>query len=46
VGLDVAVEALRDAWSRRLVTMDEVLRFAMVCRVEKVIRPYLEAITA
>ena len=46
VGLDVAVEALRDAWSRRLVTMEEVLRFAKVCRVEKVIRPYLEAITA
>ena len=46
VGLDVAVEALRDAWSRRLVTMEELLRFARICRVEKVIRPYLEAITA
>jgi predicted transcriptional regulator of viral defense system len=46
VGLDVAVEALREAWSRRLVTMDDVLRFAKICRVERVIRPYLEAITA
>jgi predicted transcriptional regulator of viral defense system len=46
IGLDVAVEALRDAWSRRLVTMDEMLRFARVCRVEKVMRPYLEAITS
>ncbi|MQA91096.1 MAG: transcriptional regulator [Gemmatimonas sp.] len=44
VGVDVAVEALRDAWSRRLVTMDEMLRFAKICRVEKVMRPYLEAI--
>lgn len=42
VGLDVALEALRDAWSRRLVTADELLRFARVCRVEKVMRPYLE----
>jgi predicted transcriptional regulator of viral defense system len=46
VGADVAVEALRDAWSKRLVTMEEVLRFARVCRVEKVMRPYLEAITS
>lgn len=44
VGADVAVEALRDAWARRLVTMEEILRFAKVCRVEKVMRPYLESI--
>lgn len=44
VGVDVAVEALRDAWVRRLVTMEEILRFAKVCRVEGVMRPYLEAI--
>jgi predicted transcriptional regulator of viral defense system len=44
VGVDVAVEALRDAWSRRLVTMEELLRFAKVCRVERVMRPYLEAV--
>jgi len=44
VGVDVAMEALRDAWARRLVSMDELLRSAKVCRVEKVMRPYLEAI--
>jgi predicted transcriptional regulator of viral defense system len=44
LGVDVAVEALRDAWSRRLVTMEEMLRFAEVCRVDKVMRPYLESI--
>jgi predicted transcriptional regulator of viral defense system len=44
IGLDVAVEALRDAWSRRLMNMDDVLRFAKICRVERVIRPYVEAI--
>lgn len=46
VGLDVAIEALRDAWSRRLVTADELLRFARICRVEKVMRPYLEALAS
>jgi predicted transcriptional regulator of viral defense system len=44
VGVDVAVAALRDAWSRRLVAMEDLLHFAQVCRVEKVMRPYLEAI--
>jgi hypothetical protein len=29
---------------RQLVTMEEILRFAKVCRMEKVMRPYLEAI--
>jgi predicted transcriptional regulator of viral defense system len=46
VGVDVAVEALRDVWARRLVTADDVLRFARICRVAKVVRPYLEAIAA
>jgi predicted transcriptional regulator of viral defense system len=46
VGLDVALEALRDVWSRRLATTEELVRFARVCRVEKVMRPYLEAMAA
>jgi hypothetical protein len=46
VGVDVAVESLRDVWSRRLVTADDVLRFAHICRVGKVVRPYLEVIAA
>ena len=46
VGLDVALEALRDAWQRRLFTMDEIDRYARICRVERVMRPYLEALVA
>jgi predicted transcriptional regulator of viral defense system len=42
LGLDVALEALRDVWRRRLVTMDELWRYAAVCRVANVMRPYLE----
>jgi predicted transcriptional regulator of viral defense system len=45
IGLDVALEALRDAWRRRLVTMDELWRYAAVCRVANVMRPYLESLT-
>ena len=44
VGLDVAMEALRDAWQRRLVTIDDLDRQARICRVERVMRPYVEAL--
>ena len=46
IGVDVAIEALRDAWQRRIVTIEEVDRYARVCRVERVMRPYLEALVA
>lgn len=45
VGLDVVIEALREVWRTRKATMDELVRAAEVCRVSRVIRPYLEAIT-
>ncbi len=44
IGLDVAVEALRDAVKRRRVSADEIWRAAKVCRVAAVMRPYLESI--
>ncbi len=46
VGLDVALEALRDAWRARRFTMDELDRYAAICRVQRVMRPYLEALVA
>ena len=46
IGLDVALEALKDAWRRRLVSIDELSRFAKVNRVERVIQPYLETLVA
>jgi predicted transcriptional regulator of viral defense system len=42
VGLDIALEALRDAWRKRKVTMVELDRFAATNRVTNVMRPYLE----
>ena len=44
IGLDVALEALRDAWRRRRVTMDDLWRYAAICRVKNVMRPYLESL--
>jgi predicted transcriptional regulator of viral defense system len=44
IGLDIALEALRDAWQQKKVTMDELWRAAEHCRVANVIRPYLESL--
>jgi predicted transcriptional regulator of viral defense system len=46
VGLDVALEALRDAVRRRKATVSEIDRAAEVCRISSVIGPYLEALSA
>jgi predicted transcriptional regulator of viral defense system len=44
IGLDVALEALREAWKDRRVGMDDLWRYARVCRVTNVMRPYLESL--
>jgi hypothetical protein len=43
VGLDIALEALRAYRSQPKQDYQAVMRFARVCRVENVIRPYVEA---
>ncbi len=45
IGLDVALEALQEAWRAKRVSMDELWRFAELCRVANVMRPYLESLT-
>jgi len=44
VGLDVALEALRDCWREKRATMDELWAAAHVCRMANVMRPYLESL--
>jgi len=44
LGLDTVLEALRLYRSTKRPNVDELLKFARVCRVEKVMRPYLEAL--
>jgi predicted transcriptional regulator of viral defense system len=44
IGLDVALEALRDARSQKKASADDLWHFAKICRVANVMRPYLEAI--
>lgn len=44
IGLDVALEALREAWHEKRMTSDDIWRYAKVCRVANVMRPYLESL--
>ena len=44
VGLDVAIEALREVRAQKKATADELWHFAKIGRVTNVIRPYLEVI--
>jgi len=45
IGLDVALEALRDCYRQRKATMDEIFMAARVCRVARIMQPYLESLT-
>ncbi len=44
IGLDIAIEALRLYRQHREVRVNNLMGYAKICRVEKVMRPYLEAI--
>lgn len=44
IGIDVAVEALRDYLKKHRSGVNELWRFARICRVSRVMQPYLEAI--
>lgn len=45
IGLDVALEALREAWRDKRVGMDDLWRYAKLYRVDKVMRPYMESLS-
>lgn len=44
IGLDVAIEALKEAWSAKRISMDALHHYAKICRVHNVMRPYMEAL--
>jgi predicted transcriptional regulator of viral defense system len=44
IGLDIAIEALKDCLRQKRASINEIYRYAQVCRVSNVIRPYMEAL--
>ena len=46
VGIDVAIEALKECWRSRRCEIDELFHYARICRVQNIMQPYVEAIAA
>ncbi len=44
IGIDVAVEALKDALRGRKATVEELVKYSEICRVKSIMRPYLESL--
>jgi predicted transcriptional regulator of viral defense system len=44
LGLDIAIEALRDVIGNRRATVDAIVRAAQSCRIYSVMKPYLQAV--
>ena len=44
IGLDVAIEALKEVREKDRVSVDEIWNYSKVCRVTNIIRPYLEVL--
>lgn len=45
IGIEVAIEALREVRQNRTVSMDSLWEAAKVCRVTRIMRPYMEAVS-
>ena len=45
IGIDVAIEALRDCRQQRRASVDQLWDAAKICRMTNVMRPYLEAVS-
>ena len=45
IGVDVAIEALRDCLRSKKATRDELWHYAKICRVQKIMKPYMEALS-
>lgn len=46
IGLNVALEGLREGWRDRRFTMDELQHYGEVCNVQRVMKPYLQALVS
>jgi len=46
IGLDVAIEALKEGWQDKRFTMDDIWSYARICRVQNVMKPYLESLSS
>jgi predicted transcriptional regulator of viral defense system len=46
IGLDVAIEALKEGWEDKKFNMNDMWKYSKICRVQNVMRPYLESLSS
>lgn len=46
IGLDVAIEALKEGWQDKKFNMNDIWKYSRICRVQNVMQPYLESLSA
>jgi len=46
IGLDVAIEALKEGWQDKRFNMNDIWKYSRICRVQNVMQPYLESLPA
>jgi len=46
IGLDVAIEALKEGWKDKKFNMNDMWTYSKICRVQNVMRPYLESLSS
>lgn len=44
IGLDIAIEALKNGINEEKATYGDIVKYAKLCKVERVIKPYLETV--
>jgi len=45
IGLDVAIEALQECWRAKKCTMDDLWKYAKICRVSHIMKPNMEMLS-
>ncbi len=46
IGLDITIEALKEGWKDKKFNMNDIWEYSKICRVQNVIRPYLESLSS
>lgn len=46
IGMDIVLEALKEYWRRGDTNLDELFKYAKICRVEKILEPIIETIVS
>ena len=44
IGLDIALEALKDSWNQKRINLNKIHTYSKICRMKNVMSPYLESI--